>query len=250
MTMRKLLAVVQAAALAVGLAASSASAHPTPEPDCRGETHAVVSAAGDVAMAELIASWQVLDTKCVVAPDEAKALIDGQQVVVLGGTKAVPESAVAGLNVIVRLAGTDRLDTARKVLAWIDNRGEATSDTTPAAVSPAAVSAGTFHSCGLRADGTAVCWGSNRDGRADAPSGKFVDVSAGTFHSCGLRADGTAVCWGFNRDGEADAPSGKFVAVSAGSHHSCGVRADGTAVCWGWNLFGQADAPSGKFAVS
>ena len=120
MTMRKLLAVVLATALAVGLTASTAAAQDAP--DCSKETYAVVSAAGDAAMAELIASWQVLDTECVVAPEEAKAAIDGQQVVVLGGTKAVPDSAVAGLAVIARLAGADRVATAKAVLAWIDQR--------------------------------------------------------------------------------------------------------------------------------
>lgn len=118
--MRKLLAVVLATALAVGLTASSAAAQDAP--DCSKETYAVVSAAGDAAMAELIASWQVLDTKCVVEPADAKAAIDGQQVVVLGGTKAVSDEAVAGLNMIVRLAGADRVATAKAVLAWIDGR--------------------------------------------------------------------------------------------------------------------------------
>ncbi len=118
--MRKLLAAAFAALLLVGLTASSAGAQDAP--DCSKETYAVVAAAGDAAMAELIASWQVLDTKCVVEPGDAKAAIDSQQVVVLGGTKAVPDEAVAGLNVIARLAGADRVETARAVLAWIDNR--------------------------------------------------------------------------------------------------------------------------------
>lgn len=121
--MKKLLAVLTAAALTLGVTASAASAHPTPEPDCEGETYAVVSAPGDAAMAELIASWQVLDTPCIVAPADAKASVsESQQTVVLGGTAAVPESAVDGLNVIVRLAGADRVATAEAVLAWIDNR--------------------------------------------------------------------------------------------------------------------------------
>lgn len=121
--MKKLLAMLTATALALGVTASAASAHPTPEPDCEGETYAVVSAPGDAAMAELIASWQVLDTPCIVAPGDAKTSVSAsQQTVVLGGTAAVPESAVDGLNVIVRLAGADRVATAEAVLAWIDER--------------------------------------------------------------------------------------------------------------------------------
>ncbi len=96
------------------------------------------------------------------------------------------------------------------------------------------------HSCGLRLDGTAVCWGDNRDGQTDAPSGVFTSVSAGDAHSCGLRLDGTVVCWG----AIADAPSGVFTSVSAGGAHSCGLRLDGTADCWGtYDIPGSAGAP-------
>ena len=114
-----------------------------------------------------------------------------------------------------------------------------------------AVSVGGDHSCGLRADDTITCWGSNDDGRADAPAGAFKTVSAGGEHSCGLRADNTITCWGSNRFGRADAPTGAFKTVSAGSDHSCGLRADNTITCWGSNLFGRSDAPTGAFkAVS
>ena len=40
--------------------------------------------------------------------------------------------------------------------------------------------------------------------------GTFAAVSAGSGHSCGLRADGTAVCWGWNGYGQLDAPSDTF----------------------------------------
>ena len=108
------------------------------------------------------------------------------------------------------------------------------------------VSAGEFHSCGLRADDTITCWGRNSVGQVDAPAGAFQTVSAG-LHSCGLRADNTITCWGYNRDGEADAPGGTFQTVSAGGHHSCGVRSDNTVVCWGRNSFGQVDGSGGEF---
>lgn len=133
MTMRKLVAVVLATALAVGMTASSAVAHDIPEPKCEGETYAVVAAAGDAAMAELIASWQGLDTKCVVEPDDAKAAIESHEVVVLGGTYAVSPSAVSGLDVMSRLSGETRLDTAKAVIAWMDKRnrrGQAESAST------------------------------------------------------------------------------------------------------------------------
>ena len=112
-----------------------------------------------------------------------------------------------------------------------------------------AVSAGGRHSCGLRADGTIVCWGNNGGGRADPPEGEFTAVSAGAWHSCGVRTDGTIVCWGDNFHGQFDPPEGEFTAVSAGSWHSCGLRTDGTIVCWGNNLSGRADPPDGEFTA-
>ena len=58
-----------------------------------------------------------------------------------------------------------------------------------------------WHSCGLRTDGTAICWGDNGSGQADAPEGDFRQISADLSHSCGLRTDGVIVCWGSNEFG-------------------------------------------------
>ena len=70
-------------------------------------------------------------------------------------------------------------------------------------------------------------------------------VSASAWHSCGVRADGTVTCWGSNEflvyhdsqprwiaDGKLDAPSGRFLSVTVSINHSCGVRVDQSAVCW------------------
>ena len=114
-----------------------------------------------------------------------------------------------------------------------------------------AVAAGTYHTCGLRADGTITCWGSNsnaygRQGQADAPGGQYRAVTAGHSHSCGLRTDGTITCWGSH----ADAHYGQYSAVTAGYRHSCGLRTDGTITCWGQNNFGQPPRPAGSTAPS
>ena len=109
------------------------------------------------------------------------------------------------------------------------------------------VSVGTSHSCGVRPDGSIVCWGFSGHGRTDAPQGDFVSVSARGSHSCGVRADGSVVCWGYDQAGETDAPQGDFVSVSAGGGHSCAVRGDGSVVCWGFNGNGETDAPQGDF---
>ncbi|MCY3963310.1 MAG: RCC1 domain-containing protein, partial [bacterium] len=67
---------------------------------------------------------------------------------------------------------------------------------------------------------------------ADTPAGAFTAIAAGSWHSCGIRADSTAECWGSNSDGQADAPAGAFTAIAAAHTHSCGIRADNTAECW------------------
>ena len=120
------------------------------------------------------------------------------------------------------------------------------------------VSAGERHSCAVRADGTALCWGQNFGESStlppsvlDPPAGRYSAVSAGNSFSCGLRADRTIACWGEDTRGETAAPSGRFDAVSAGADHACGVRADQSVACWGNNEHGALDAPAGRFdAVS
>ena len=122
----------------------------------------------------------------------------------------------------------------------------------PNAATYQTVSAGSWGSCGIRADDTINCWGDNPSGgQIYEPVGSFKTVSVGGLHSCGIRADDTAVCWAFDYlggvFGQADAPTGSFKTVSAGGSHSCGIRADDTIACWGSNDYGEADAPAGSF---
>ena len=112
-----------------------------------------------------------------------------------------------------------------------------------------AISAGHYHSVGLRSDGTVVCWGGigvGSDGYY-APEGQFIAVSAGNDHNVGLRSDGTVVCWGDSGSDRYYAPAGQFIAVSAGSYHSVGLRSDGTVVCWGGSS--ESQAPPERFWV-
>lgn len=110
-----------------------------------------------------------------------------------------------------------------------------------------AVAAGWFFSCGLRTDGTAVCWGQNTSGQASAPAGAFAALSAGFAHACGLAADGTVTCWGDDTSGQASPPPGTFTQVDAGGYHTCGVKTDGTVACWGAGYYGQSTPPAGTF---
>jgi alpha-tubulin suppressor-like RCC1 family protein len=128
------------------------------------------------------------------------------------------------------------------------------------------------HICGLTADGTAYCWGSNSGGQLglgdaggihDAPEPvtgglKFKAIAVGGEHTCALDAAGAAWCWG--RDilpaGEGGASfsavpvairsSPAFVDLITGTWAACGRTASGSVSCWGINAYGEmAVTPTG-----
>ena len=105
------------------------------------------------------------------------------------------------------------------------------------------ISAGGWHTVGLKADGTLVAAGDNLGGRCDVKSWTdIVAVSAGAYHTVGLKADGTLVAVGNNDHGRCDVKSWTdIVAVSAGNFHTVGLKADGTVVAVGYNEYGQGD---------
>ena len=100
------------------------------------------------------------------------------------------------------------------------------------------LTSGYAHTCGVRDDGVAVCWGSNRNGKSSPPDyERFMSISSGLDHTCGLRDDGFVVCWGSNLYDQSSPPrDGSFTSISSGGDHTCGLRDDGFAVCWrgGW----------------
>ena len=65
----------------------------------------------------------------------------------------------------------------------------------------------------------------------------FTAVTAGYSHACGLRSNGTVLCWGRGLNSETEPPEGTFTSVSAGDGYTCGIRTDGSVACWGiWGI--------------
>jgi len=124
------------------------------------------------------------------------------------------------------------------------------------------ISAGRYHTCGVRTNGAGVCWGRNDYYQAEVPAsvpvgnivrdiGNLHSVSTGTYHTCATRSsDNRGLCWGYNAYGQSlfpkyainlpyDAETLKM--ISAGEAHACGIREAGHVFCWGWNHYKQAD---------
>lgn len=85
---------------------------------------------------------------------------------------------------------------------------------------------------------------------------RVIAVSAAANHTCAVRSDGIAFCWGSNRYGQlglgpmppqtsATRPPPpvvsleRVVAIEAGDRHTCAVTQDGAISCWGSNQHGQ-----------
>jgi hypothetical protein len=88
------------------------------------------------------------------------------------------------------------------------------------------VSVGFSNACGLRPDGSLVCWFA--DGNPGEPlfSGQFTMVSAGFGAVCGIRTDGTLACSDSIHDLDLDAT---YSMVDVGTNFACGLKTDGTA---------------------
>lgn len=122
------------------------------------------------------------------------------------------------------------------------------------------ISAGSYHTCGLTAEGAAWCWGSRTgSGMAGAgtpaavvPGGhRFVTIGAGRYHNCALTEEGAAYCWSSGVDpallcgptqcGQTPVAVGTraFRSIAVGAQHTCALDPAGAAWCWGFNWLGE-----------
>jgi hypothetical protein len=130
-----------------------------------------------------------------------------------------------------------------------------------------ALAAGGYHTCAIRSDAAAVCWGQNIAGElgngttanssvpvaVSAAAGTFTSFEPGFYHTCAITAAGGTMCWGdgdlgsLGNGGSTDSSvpvdvagaSSGTVSISSGRAHSCRVDISGRTTCWGWNLSGQ-----------
>jgi len=108
------------------------------------------------------------------------------------------------------------------------------------------VAAGDLHTVGLRSNGTVVAVGDNSYGQCNVGGWtNIIQMVAGARHTVGIRADGTVVAVGDNGYGQCNVGGWtNVIQVGAGTYHTVGLRADGTAVAVGYNYQGQCGVTS------
>src|SRR3989339_398349 len=97
--------------------------------------------------------------------------------------------------------------------------------------------------------------GDNLNSNITTDSSAYASVSAGQYHTCGIRAnDSRVLCWGESANGRlGDGQNGvnvlnpnvttdtsAYTSLSAGYYHTCGIRSnDSRVMCWGQGDSGQ-----------
>jgi alpha-tubulin suppressor-like RCC1 family protein len=114
------------------------------------------------------------------------------------------------------------------------------------------LSSGANNACGVREDGGITCWGSDRYGQSEAPSGRYLDVAGGGLdvgnvgaQTCALDENHQPVCWGSTF--AQDAPSVSLTQIDAGGLFNCGITQQSSLNCWGDLDSGLDEPPAGKF---
>lgn len=96
------------------------------------------------------------------------------------------------------------------------------------------ISAGETAACGVRSEGSVICWGAADIGPFEETGSDFVQVTAAESHSCARRRGGGVKCWGSRVFfGQTEPPDTLFKDISCGDTHCCGVDTEDEIRCWG-----------------
>ncbi|HSV40479.1 MAG TPA: hypothetical protein VLI04_17080 [Nocardioidaceae bacterium] len=202
----------------------------------------------------------------------------------------VDPAPVAPVTPPVIAAGGDhtcRVESDHTLWCWGDNQKAQLAqpvnlqqpyDPTPSQIGSAtnwgSVTLGWDHSCAVRSDYSAWCWGYNFYGEvgdgttqqkntptAIAAGKNWSTIAAGGSATCAITTGGELWCWGYNgfhalgtQETDTTAPvrignNDDWVSVSPGANHTCGIRVGGTLWCWGGNGRGQAGVGAASFEV-
>lgn len=173
-----------------------------------GVSYAIAIAAGDEHTCALIADGSI---KCWGKADDHRL---GNGEFVTGG--APPTGARTSPQTVRRCSCTNDCNCDSGSGPWDGSLTTADANI--------AITAGGAHTCAIRADGTAWCWGRNTMGQI----GRVGDISGGTNLDVDYVRFAKRVEFG-----SVSTYLQRLLSISAGSEHTCGVNAYGTAYCWG-----------------
>ncbi|HWU20135.1 MAG TPA: cutinase family protein [Nocardioides sp.] len=137
------------------------------------------------------------------------------------------------------------------------------------------VTAAGWHTCGIRRNGSAWCWGDNTFGELGngtaqrrtrpaqvAGTTHWLSLSASWNDTCGVDPSGGMYCWGRNWSGQLGDGTTRgsavpmrigaarlWLTVSAGEGGACALDIDGSPWCWGSNRYGQIGSAAGSTAL-
>jgi alpha-tubulin suppressor-like RCC1 family protein len=123
---------------------------------------------------------------------------------------------------------------------------------------------GDTHTCGIKEDNTAWCWGDNSYGQIGIDTMGLAiptlvnttltwkSLKAGSWHTCGIAMDDMIYCWGWNAYGQLGtgdtasqplptplADNSTWKKLDTQLSHTCAIKSDDTLWCWGYNGSGQ-----------
>jgi alpha-tubulin suppressor-like RCC1 family protein len=205
-------------------------------------------------------TWGQLGDNTYVAkavPVETRGLIDATSIAAGAGFTCATRQ-----NQRVVCWGDHRWGQLGAGILWLFATNSPTPLLLPDILDGVEISAGNFHACVERADGTAWCWGANEDGQLGDGTLKnrnkpvrvsgltgVTDLAGGRRSSCAV--SGSAVqCWGDDAHSQIGGNGNSLVpvpiaglpsvsAVETGVDHACAVTSAQQLMCWGEGYSGQ-----------